>query len=64
MLRTGPVVIVRRGEDRYRRTLARLSVGARDVGQVLIDESLALPWNARNSREARMQHWCASPRRR
>ena len=36
LLRAGPVGIDRHGEDRYRRTLARLSAGGRDVGSVLI----------------------------
>ena len=55
----GPVGIDRRGEDRYTRTLARLSAGGRDVGSVLIAEGLALPWkDGRAAWEARRRHWC------
>ncbi len=59
LLRAGPVGIDRHGEDRYRRTLARLSVGGRDVGSVLIAEGLALPWkDGRAAWEVRRRHWC------
>jgi micrococcal nuclease len=58
-LRAGSVDIVRDGEDRYRRTLARVSVGGLDVGSVLIGEGLALPWrDGPDAREARLQYWC------
>lgn len=43
-LRTGPVLIDRRGIDHYGRTLARLSVGGRDAGQLLIARGLARRW--------------------
>jgi micrococcal nuclease len=43
--------VERRGPDRYRRTLARVDVGGQDVGQVLIQEGLALP--RRDGPEAR-----------
>lgn len=52
LLSAGPVTIARQGRDQYRRTLARLSVGGRDVGAILIGEGLARPW--RGSRE----RWC------
>jgi micrococcal nuclease len=65
LLRAGPVGIDRQGQDRYRRTLARLEVSAktgekpRDVGDVLIAEGLALPWRSgRDAWEDRRRHWC------
>jgi endonuclease YncB( thermonuclease family) len=59
LLRSGPIIITRSGEDRYRRTLARIQVGDRDVGQVLVREGLALPWRgSATAREERLRHWC------
>ena len=52
LLRQGPVEITRSGKDRYRRTLARLTVAGRDVGAVLITEGLARPW------QGRKEEWC------
>ncbi|MEE1612082.1 thermonuclease family protein [Microvirga sp. CF3016] len=43
LLRSGPVEIRREAQDRYRRTLAILSVREGDVGQILVREKLALP---------------------
>ena len=59
LLRAGVVDVDRDGQDRYRRTLARLSVGGRDVGTVLVREGLALPWQrGPEAKEARLRHWC------
>ena len=59
LLRSGSIVITRTGEDRYRRTLARVYVGGRDVGGVLIREGLALPWeDGSEAREGRLRNWC------
>ena len=59
LLRAGWVDVERDGQDRYRRTLARLSVGGRDVGTVLVREGLALPWQSGpEAKEARLRHWC------
>lgn len=44
LLRVGTIEVERQGEDRYGRTLARVSTGGRDVGEVLVRERLALPW--------------------
>src|SRR5215212_10166661 len=44
LLRAGSIDVVRDSEDRYRRTLARVSVGGLDVGLVLVGEGLVLPW--------------------
>ena len=47
LVRAGSVVITRTGEDRYRRTLARVvAASGRDVGDTLACEGLALPWQA------------------
>jgi micrococcal nuclease len=43
LLRGGRIEVEREGRDRYGRTLARVSAGGRDVGDVLIREGLALP---------------------
>jgi endonuclease YncB( thermonuclease family) len=59
LVRSGPLEIVRHGQDRYRRTLARVYVGGQDLGQVLIQEGLALPWrDGSDARADRLQHWC------
>ena len=61
LLRAGSVDIIRGGEDRYSRTLARVSVGGLDVGSVLVGEGLALPWrDGPEAREARFRYWCGS----
>lgn len=43
-LLTGPLVIERRGTDRYGRALATLSVNGQDAGQMLISLGLARRW--------------------
>jgi micrococcal nuclease len=54
LLRAGPVEIDQRGQDRYRRTLARLRTGGKFVGAILIADGLALPWeNGAEERRAR-----------
>ncbi len=59
LLRAESVDIIRDGEDRYRRTLARVSVGGLDVGSILVGEGLALPWrDGPEAREARLRYWC------
>ena len=61
LLRAGNVEIERQGEDRYRRTLARLSVKGIDVGATLVREGLALPWHeGAAAKEARLQKWCGA----
>jgi micrococcal nuclease len=61
LLRAGSVDVDRDGQDRYRRTLARVSVGGRDVGSILVSEGLALPWqDGPEAREARLRHWCGT----
>lgn len=44
LLATGPVRIQRRGQDRYGRTLATLSVNGHDAGEYLIAQGLARRW--------------------
>jgi micrococcal nuclease len=59
LLRSGSVVITRMGEDPYHRTLARLSAGGRDVGEVLVQEGFALPWkDGPAARATRLKIWC------
>ena len=61
LLRTRSVAIARKGEDRYHRTLARVSVGGLDVGSILLGEGLALPWqDGPDARETRLRYWCGS----
>lgn len=48
-----------RCEDRYRRTLARLSTPAGDIGAALVASGHALPWRpGPDAARARAQHWC------
>ncbi|WP_420337157.1 thermonuclease family protein [Roseibium sp.] len=46
------VQVVRKGRDKYGRTLARVLVNGEDVGLRLVAEGLARPW------EGRRQPWC------
>lgn len=43
-LGTGEVAIARRGQDKFGRTLATLSVNGHDVGLYLVSQGLARPW--------------------
>jgi endonuclease YncB( thermonuclease family) len=59
LLRSGPVEVGREGQDRYRRSLAMLSVREGDVGRILVRERLALPWkDGREDKERRLKVWC------
>lgn len=44
MLKSGAVRVTRHGEDRYGRTLARVTVNGRDVGEELIARHFARRW--------------------
>lgn len=48
----GAPSVERQGLDKYRRTLAALSVAGRDVGATLVDEGLARRWQGHKER------WC------
>jgi micrococcal nuclease len=59
LIRSGSSEVGRYGRDRYRRTLARVDAGGRDLGEVLVREWLALPWHAgREAIENRIRFWC------
>lgn len=59
LLHSGSVTVLRQGQDRYRRTLATLTVREGDVGRILIREKLALPWqDGREAKERRLKAWC------
>jgi micrococcal nuclease len=61
LLRVGVVDIQRHGQDRYRRTLAKLVTTNGDVGNILVREGLALPWqDGAEAKEARLQRWCGA----
>ena len=61
LARSGPLEVERHGQDRYRRTLARVYGGGRDLGQVLVQEGLALPWrDGPEARADRLRHWCGA----
>lgn len=67
LLRAGDVTLRRcdgsRCLDPYGRTLARLETGGRDVGEVLVQEGLALPWTSGPAaRQARVIYWCGGGR--
>ena len=52
LLAEGPASVRREGSDRFGRTLARISVAGRDVGERLVAEGLARRWDGRR------QPWC------
>lgn len=54
LLAVGYVTIERKGRDRYRRTLAIVRVGGRDVGEAMISEGLVRRYNGRTKRAP----WC------
>lgn len=64
LIRGGKVEVTRceasgRCQDRYRRTLARLSAGGRDFGEVLVAEGRALAWaTGPAARQSRVTYWC------
>jgi endonuclease YncB( thermonuclease family) len=59
LVRAGMVSVQREGKDRYGRTLARLSVDGRDIGETLIREGFALPWQeGASAKQARTARWC------
>ena len=59
LLRSGSLTVERAGQDRYGRTLARVSVGGWDVGATLISEGYALSYQpGAAARNARMRTWC------
>ncbi len=63
LLRGQKVEIERKGKDRYRRTLARLSVEGHDIGAMLMREGHAISWKpGRAAWEARLRHWCGDER--
>lgn len=54
LLRSGDVRLIESGSlDRYGRSLAHLTVNGSDVGQILINEGLARPYNG-----GRREAWC------
>ncbi|MGQ4275204.1 thermonuclease family protein [Terrihabitans sp. B22-R8] len=44
LLNSGTISIMRKGRDRYGRTLADVSVGRQDIGETLLAEGLARRW--------------------
>lgn len=52
LLASGDIRLARRGEDRYGRTLARVSVNGVDVGEQLVREGAAQRWAGRKAQ------WC------
>lgn len=59
ILRGREVAITRTGVDKYRRTLARLSVAGRSVDEAILATGLAIPYHpGRPAWAARCRHWC------
>jgi len=55
----GPIAIERHGKDRYGRTLARVVVAGRDVGDTLLREGKALRYRpGQADKLARLRQWC------
>lgn len=59
LINTRRVTIVRRGKDKYGRTLATVAVGSDDVAQLMIREGLAEPYDGRAKRVWWVQRLCA-----
>lgn len=53
ILRNGTPQIERRGTDFFKRTLARVRVNGKDVGQQMIEYHLAVAWAGRR------HNWCS-----
>jgi endonuclease YncB( thermonuclease family) len=61
LLTAGAIKLQRDGHDRTGRTLARVRVGGRDVGDILIGEGHALPYRSGgNNKLTRLRVWCGS----
>lgn len=61
LIRGHLVEITRTGVDRYRRTLARLTVDGRDVDAALLAAGAAIPYApGRTAWADRCRHWCPS----
>lgn len=61
LLKGKTVTILSDGADRYGRTLARLKVDGRDVGQTLINKGYAIEWRPGEAAyAARQKHWCGT----
>lgn len=54
----GQVVIERTGRDKYRRTLAKVSVDGKDIGKILLEEGLARKWE-KNWKPGLDEVWCS-----
>ena len=58
LISTSKVTIERKGRDKYRRTLARISVNGRDLGDILMKEGLARKWEQK-WRPGLDEVWCS-----
>jgi endonuclease YncB( thermonuclease family) len=57
----GPLMVERHGKDRYGRTLARVFVDGRDVGDTLLREGKALRYRPGHADKlARLRRWCGA----
>lgn len=60
IVRAGRTASVTRGQpDRYGRTLGRIAIDGRDIGEELVARKLALPYRPGSAAKAeRIAHWC------
>jgi endonuclease YncB( thermonuclease family) len=59
LLDSGTVTYEATGSDRYGRTLAKVHVGGVNVGQQMIRDGVALPYEpGKDAKLARLRHWC------
>lgn len=59
LLDSGTVTYEATGTDRYGRTLAKVHVGGVNVGQQMIRDGVALPYQpGKDAKLARLRHWC------
>ncbi len=59
LLDSGTVTYEATGTDRYGRTLAKVHVGGVNIGQQMIRDGVALPYQpGKDAKLARLRHWC------
>lgn len=59
LVRGSDVTVSRSGRDRYGRTLGDVQANGTDVGQILMSQGLALPYEPGSKAKAtRIAHWC------
>jgi len=59
LIDSGPLTYEVSGQDRYGRTLAKVFVGDVNIGQRMISDGVALPYQpGKDAKLSRLRHWC------